>query len=169
MERGHIKLIDGARCRFPNFELAYRNDPEPFLPCRQDVALLKAHGRRIRRSGTRNAFNRLIQGGAARQTKAAMRDCYRAGYLPIIQMHDELGNSVNNPRDGERICELMRDVYKLRVPMKVDGQYGYTWGQASTELPKPEFPKGTPVPTWDELIKYGRGVSNEDIVRRRAA
>jgi DNA polymerase I-like protein with 3'-5' exonuclease and polymerase domains len=48
----------------------------------------------------------------------------------MIQMHDELGFSLLKEKDGKRIGEIMREVVKLRVPMKVDEEYGTTWGTA---------------------------------------
>ena len=89
------------------------------------------HGKRLRRAECRKAMNGLIQGSAARQTKMAMRACWQAGYLPLIQIHDELGFSQNNAKDGERIAEIMRDVVPLSVPMAVDAEYGATWGHAA--------------------------------------
>ncbi len=75
-------------------------------------------------------MNRLIQGGAARQTKMAMRECWRAGYVPLLQMHDELDFSVSKKKQGEEITSIMRNVVQLRVPMAVDAEYGPNWGKA---------------------------------------
>lgn len=129
--RGYIRLLDGARSHFDMFELAWRDKSEPYAPPRP---LAAAHaqwpGRRLRRAFTKDAMNRLIQGSAARQTKMAMRACWREGLVPILQMHDELDFSISRGEDGARIVELMRDVHPLEVPMLVDAEYGPSWGRA---------------------------------------
>jgi hypothetical protein len=81
----------------------------------------------------------------------------------MLQMHDELGVSIGDPKIGEILCGIMRDITDLYVPMKVDLQYGWSWGQASEE-----FKKCAP-PSFEELINYGPSVSSKDIVNRRAA
>ena len=43
---------------------------------------------------TYKALNRLIQGSAADQTKQAMINCYKQGYKPLLQIHDELCFSI---------------------------------------------------------------------------
>lgn len=130
-KRGYIRLLDGARSHFDDWELAWREKDEPFLPpARIDKARAQWPGRRLRRADTKDAMNRLIQGSAARQTKMAMRACWRAGYVPLLQMHDELDFSINRGEDGARVLEMMRDIVQLEVPMKVDGEYGPTWGRA---------------------------------------
>jgi DNA polymerase I-like protein with 3'-5' exonuclease and polymerase domains len=106
-------------------------------PCRRDEALercdTKGHpwyGKALRRADTRKAMNRLIQGSAARQTKKAMALCYREGYLAMLQMHDELAFSLSKEKDGKRIGEIMRSAIIISVPMRVDEEYGTTWGSA---------------------------------------
>lgn len=127
--RGFIKLIDGARCRFDMWELAYGNKEYAALPWEKAVVSWK--GKRIRRAFTHKAMNRLIQGSAARQTKAAMRECYRQGFLPLLQMHDEIPFPIERERDGQVVAEIMRNIVKLRVPVRVDEEYGTNWGNAS--------------------------------------
>jgi len=82
--------------------------------------------------GSGKAMNRLIQGTAARQTKMWMRGCWREGYVPLLQMHDELGFSVTSPEQTKRIAEIGCDVVQLRVPMKIDTAIGRNWGDAET-------------------------------------
>ena len=61
------------------------------------------YGNNIRRAFTYKALNRLIQGSAADQTKQAMIDCYKAGYKPLLQIHDELCFSIDSEKDIEGI------------------------------------------------------------------
>jgi DNA polymerase I-like protein with 3'-5' exonuclease and polymerase domains len=128
-QRGYIKLIDGARCRFDMWELSWREKGDgwsPALPL--EAAREKWPDRRLRRAFTSKALNRLIQGSAARQTKLAMRQCWREGIVPLIQMHDELCNSVREPAQVARITEIMETVIKLQVPSKADSKIGLNWG-----------------------------------------
>jgi hypothetical protein len=86
---------------------------------------------------------------------------YRQGYIPLVQMHDEIGSSVSSEKQGLEIANIMKDVVKLKIPMKVDVQFGHSWGQASQE-----FKKSTP-PSFNELMKYGPKISSEEMIRRR--
>lgn len=127
--RGHVRLIDGARSRFDAWEPASRED-RGGAPLPLDRARAAWPNVRLVRANTRKAFNRLIQGSAARQVKLAMRACWREGVVPLIQMHDELDLSVSSERQGARAAELMRDAVQLEVPMQVDVEYGRDWGDA---------------------------------------
>jgi DNA polymerase I-like protein with 3'-5' exonuclease and polymerase domains len=149
-QRGYIVMLDGARMHFNTWECAkwiefeekreanYKgmktNDCS--LEEARERASTKGHpwfGKPLKRANTRKAMNGLIQGGAARMTKMAMRELWRAGYLPLLQIHDELPNSVGSDKDGQRIGEIMRSVgsmFKARVPFKVDVEYGPNWGEA---------------------------------------
>lgn len=132
-QRGHIRLLDGARCRFDLWEPRRREDRDraPFR-----LAAARAHWGQeasLVRAGTHKAMNRLIQGSSARQTKLAMRECWRAGLLPLLQMHDELDFSLREQRQVDQVEEIMRDVVQLRIPMRVDVQLGRSWGEASDE------------------------------------
>lgn len=130
-ERGYIRLLDGARSHFNKWELAWRPRGEPpIAPMELEKALVVHKGKRIKRADTKDAMNRLIQGSAARQTKKAMRECWRAGHVPLLQMHDELDFSVKREKYGKQITEIMRNVVQLKVPMLVDAEYGRTWGTA---------------------------------------
>jgi len=144
--RGYIRLIDGARMHYEEWEgpfmemsdkieaerLGHRTDP-----CRREEADRRAsieghpwYGKRLHRADTRKALNNLIQGSGARQTKKAMLELYRAGYLPLLQMHDEIPNSIDSGEDVERIGQIMREAIPLRVPVLVDLEVGRNWGEA---------------------------------------
>src|SRR5262249_2970266 len=88
------------------------------------------YGRRLWRAETYKALNVLIQSAAAVQTKQWMRACFREGVVPLLQMHDSLDLSVTSPQIPEMVAQLGIDVVKLEVPMKVDINYGRTWGDA---------------------------------------
>ena len=80
---------------------------------------------------TYKALNRLIQGSAADQTKQAMINCYKAGFKPLLQIHDELCFSINEESDIKNVKELMENaIENLKVPSKVDIALGKSWGEA---------------------------------------
>ena len=84
----------------------------------------------IKRAFTYKALNRLIQGSAADQTKKAMLELSKEGYLAHIQVHDELDFSVANDKDKSKIKEIMEHAIDLQVPNKVDVEIGDNWGDA---------------------------------------
>ena len=88
------------------------------------------HGPAIRRAFTYKALNKLIQGSAADQTKAAMVALYKEGILPMIQVHDELDMSFSSEEEKKKIIEVMEHAIELRVPSKVDAEIGPSWGEA---------------------------------------
>lgn len=150
-DAGYIRLLDGARIHFNFWVGTWRVEGESWskenymADCRLEEAERRQadpehpwYGKALRRSRCNKAMNSLIQGGAARQTKLAMRACWQEGYIPLIQMHDELGFSQSNSKDGERIAEIMRDVVQLTVPMVVDAEYGPSWGQATEAVLTPK-------------------------------
>jgi DNA polymerase I-like protein with 3'-5' exonuclease and polymerase domains len=149
-QRGYMVLLDGARIHYDNWEPTWLSkeersagyapgSPHKMNPCSLEEARarLQTEGhpwfqKRLRRADCRKAMNSLIQGGAARQTKLAMRAIYREGLVPLLQMHDELNFSFKSKRDAEKVVVIMRDVVKLRVPMMVDAGYGPSWGAAKS-------------------------------------
>ena len=89
------------------------------------------YGGDIRRAFTFKALNRLIQGSAADQTKKAMLDLFKEGFIPEIQIHDELDISLENSQQVDKVKEIMENcVEKLKVPSVVNERKGKTWGEA---------------------------------------
>jgi len=124
---GFIRTIKGRKCRFDMWE------PATFgMNKAMEYEAAKAHyGNNIRRAFTYKALNRLIQGSAADQTKEAMIQCYKAGYKPLLQIHDELCFSINNEDDIKGVKEIMENaIENLKVPFKVDIALGRSWGEA---------------------------------------
>ena len=124
---GFIRTIKGRRCRFDMWE------PSTFgMNKAMHYEEAKAiYGNNIRRAFTYKALNRLIQGSAADQTKQAMIDCYKAGFQPLLQIHDELCFSINEEKDIKQVKELMENaIENLKVPFSVDVAMGKSWGEA---------------------------------------
>jgi DNA polymerase I-like protein with 3'-5' exonuclease and polymerase domains len=124
---GFIRTIGGRKCRFEMWE------PSTFgMNKAMHYEEAKAiYGNNIRRAFTYKALNRLIQGSAADQTKQAMINCYKAGFKPLLQIHDELCFSINEESDIKNVKELMENaIENLKVPSKVDIALGKSWGEA---------------------------------------
>ena len=124
---GFIRTVKGRKCRFDMWE------PTTFgMNKAMNYEEAKAiYGNNIRRAFTYKALNRLIQGSAADQTKQAMIDCYKAGMMPLLQIHDELCFSINNEDDIKLITQKMENAIEhLKVPFTVDIALGRSWGEA---------------------------------------
>ena len=123
---GFIRTIKGRKCRFDKWE------PMTFgMNQAMNYNEAKAnYGNNIRRAFTYKALNRLIQGSAADQAKQAMIDCYNAGFMPMLQIHDELCFSIYGDDDIIKIKkEMENSIENLRVPFKVDVAKGASWGE----------------------------------------
>ncbi len=125
---GSIRSILGRKCRFDLWE------PDSFamhkaLPYRDAV---KEYGEttRLKRAFTYKALNRLIQASAADMTKQAMVNLYKAGHIPLIQVHDEVAMSVDNRAQAEEFAKVMESAVPLEVPNKCDVEVGPSWGEA---------------------------------------
>lgn len=82
------------------------------------------------RGNERKALNNLIQGSSADQTKIAMVEIYKAGYILQLQVHDEFDTTVYSRSQAEQIAETMTQCVQLRVPSKVDIEIGQSWGHS---------------------------------------
>ena len=126
-EEGVIRTKLGRKCRFDMWE------PRDFgihTPETFENASAKYGANNIKRAFTYKALNRLIQGSAADQTKQAIVACVDLGYLPLLQIHDELCFNVQED-DVEKIVRAMEDCVKLNVPSVVDVAIGDDFGSAS--------------------------------------
>ena len=124
-QKGSIRTLLGRRCRFDKWEPAKYGSWKPMT---HEEAFAE-HGPAIRRAFTYKALNKLIQGSAADQTKAAMVALYKEGILPMIQVHDELDISVEDEKQQQKIKEVMETCVDLEVPSIVDVEVGPNWGE----------------------------------------
>ena len=123
---GAIRTLLGRKCRFPLWEpIAWGVNKA--LPYEQAAV---EYGSRIKRAGTYKGLNRLIQGSAADQTKAAMIALHKAGFRILLQVHDEVAVSVKNREEAEAAAEIMKNAVELEVPSRVDVEIGKSWGEA---------------------------------------
>lgn len=105
-QNGFVKTLSGRRCRFPHQQNGVGFD------------------------WTYRALNRLVQGSAADQTKAAVVAADREGIPLQLQVHDELDLTVANPSDAHILAEIMEQAMVLTVPSKVDVEIGKSWGDS---------------------------------------
>ncbi len=180
--RGYIKMFDGARSHFDFWGVAWLSKDErergyaegyAMKECyleeareRQQIAGHPWAGERLKRAHVHKAMNRRIQGNAARQTKLAMAQCWDEGFVPMLQMHDQLCFSFDDPKAGERVEEIMRTVYTCSVPFLVDGDWGVNWGRA--KVAKDANKVVIYGATYKEALKESRGATS-DKKKRRAA
>jgi len=125
-QKGYIKTLLGRRCHFDMWEpLKYGMG----RPMKYREAVHEYNGE-IKRAFVYKALNKLIQGSAADMTKKAMIDCYNGGYMPLLQVHDELVFSVPDEAAVPEIKTLMENAVPLSIPNKVDAELGKNWGDS---------------------------------------
>jgi len=126
-EKGVIRTKKGRKCRFDKWETRDfgLHQAETF-----DNAVAKYGKDNIKRAYTYKALNRLIQGSSADQTKQSMLDCYNAGHLPMLQIHDELCFNIKDAAHAKKIKTIMEDSIEFKVPSVVDVGLGKSWGDA---------------------------------------
>jgi len=125
---GSLRSLAGRKARFELWE------PDTFamnkaLPYKEAV---DAYGptTRLKRAFTYKAMNRLIQASAADMTKQAMVNLYKAGHIPMVQIHDEIAMSVKTLDEAQEIARIMETAIPLEVPSKCDVEIGPSWGEA---------------------------------------
>ena len=125
---GSLRSLAGRKARFELWE------PDTFamnkaLPYKEAV---DAYGptTRLKRAFTYKAMNRLIQASAADMTKQAMVNLYKAGHIPMVQIHDEIAMSVKTLDEAQEIARIMETAIPLEVPSKCDVEIGPPWGEA---------------------------------------
>ena len=127
-EEGVIRTKLGRKCRFDEWE---PRDWGLWTSETFENAVAKYGKDNIKRSKTYKALNRLIQGSAADQTKLAVVECAKEGYVPKLQIHDELCFDVETEEDEKNIKNIMENCMDLKVPSVVDVAIGKNWGETS--------------------------------------
>lgn len=134
-QNGYIATILGRRSRFELYEpKRYDEDERPFaLP--YFAACDEWGSSNIRRSGLHKAVNRLLQGSAADQMKAAMLKAWQDGVfdrtgVPRLTVHDELdfSNPGGNEDAYQELKHIMETVLTLRLPVIAERESGPNWG-----------------------------------------
>jgi len=126
-EKGVIRTKKGRKCRFDMWET---RDFGLHQAEKYEDAVAKYGKDNIKRAYTYKALNRLIQGSSADQTKQSMLDCYNAGHLPMLQIHDELCFNIKDEAHAKEIQALMQNTIEFKVPSVVEYGLGESWGDA---------------------------------------
>ena len=126
-EKGVIRTKKGRKCRFDLWET---RDFGLHIAEKYEDAVAKYGKDNIKRAYTYKALNRLIQGSSADQTKQSMLDCYKAGHLPMLQIHDELCFNIKDEAHAKEIQKIMQNAIEFKVPSVVDYGLGKSWGDA---------------------------------------
>lgn len=136
--RGYVRMIDGARRHFPFWEQKFSGeDKEDAIYVRgYEEAQRKWPNQALERAFAYQAMNSLVQGSAARQIKRSLVDCDRAGYPPLVSMHDENDFCVTSERECREIGEIMANAVRLVLPVTCDLEVGPNWGKAKTDCGK---------------------------------
>jgi DNA polymerase I-like protein with 3'-5' exonuclease and polymerase domains len=126
-ERGFIVTMSGRYARFDLWEPTHRWGPP--LPWEQAEKQYGAS--RLRRAFTKDALNRLIQGGSADMIKYSLVALHRAGLTPHLTIHDENGlGALTSPKQAAQAQEIMVNCVELKLPLVVDMDRGRSWGEA---------------------------------------
>lgn len=138
--KGFVKTILGRKLHFPLWEpkLPF-GDTRLVKPETLDHAKLLQndptneiwHNRLLRRAKTYKAINSVIQGSAADMTKRAMILLARKGYIPALQVHDELNfTDLTSMEQVEEIKKIMEEAIPLCIPVVCEAGTGENWGEA---------------------------------------
>lgn len=143
-EFGYTTTVLGRRASFDYWEPVYspRGAERPVALLFDNA--LRFYGPNIKRSHLHKALNYKIQGTAADFMKAAMVKCYKEGVfdvigVPRLVIHDSLEFSVATrskaiDRAFQEMRHTMETALKFRVPMRVEGNRGPSWGEANIKI-----------------------------------
>ena len=113
--RGYLRTLLGRRRRFNLWE------------CPHTGRTSRTRKAGYRRAHTHKALNALIQGSAADQAKLGILETFKAGYLPLLTLHDEGDWSVGSDREIKELQDIMENVVKLNLPTVCEPETGPHW------------------------------------------
>lgn len=123
-QRGFIRTLLGHRRHFNLWQPAGKKYESP-LPADQAKAKWPDHV--LQRAYTHKAFNSLIQGGAAGQTKKALVMIAKEIRLPQMTVHDEISVSIQSAKEADQIDEIMCTCIPLQAPVRTDRTISSHW------------------------------------------
>lgn len=127
---GYVRTFSGRRLHFNLWEATRRNSG-PAMPHDQayEKYVLAPNGRSsIKRAYCYRAFNRIVQGSSADQTKMAMNSLwYDHGILPTMQIHDELVDARCNREKALIYKNVMENIIQLTIPSLTEVKLGPNW------------------------------------------
>lgn len=106
-----------------------RGDPEGVGYLRTLLGRRARFGRKWGyRASEHKGVNRLIQGSAADQGKAAMVALWDLNVVPLAVVHDEACLSVTDRAQAAHYADVMAGAVTLQVPSTLDVELGANWG-----------------------------------------
>lgn len=127
--QGFIRTISGRKRRFNSWEPRNWDLKRVSMPVNSYEEAVERWGSNVERSGAHKALNAICQGSAADQTKTAIVLLDEEGLTPQIQVYDELGQTIWDPKDAWRIKEVMESAIKFEIPHLADPEVGPSWGE----------------------------------------
>lgn len=132
---GYVRTFVGRKLHFNLWEPVVRNagPAMPYDAAYQTYVLSSTNRSPIRRAYVYRAFNRIVQGSSADQTKLAMCELwYTYGLLPTLQVHDELISSrIENREQAIIYKNVMENCVQLTIPCLTDIKLGPTWARGT--------------------------------------
>lgn len=127
-QRGYIRTYLGRRRHYNEWEPSDWEARRGQRPLRNaDEA--KTRWQRIQRAYTHKAMNSSVQGTAADQMKTALLLLHKEhGFLPQIQVYDEINSSVGSDAEVRLIKTTMEEALPMEVPFLVEPELGTSWG-----------------------------------------
>lgn len=124
-QSGFVRTVLGRHRHFDFWVPRQSQD----LPVRGRTAAVRkwTESADLERAFTYKAFNALIQGSAADQTKKALVDLNQAIGLPQMTVHDEISMSVENEAQALQMKEIMEKAVPLLCPAQCDMDLGPSW------------------------------------------
>lgn len=130
-QRGYVKTIMGRRRHYELWGPRKRDWDKPMPPALPREEALKVYGNYIKRQFTYAAMNTVVQGSCADLMKQNIIDCYEAGHVFSLTVHDELDAADKTEKQAREIKLIMESSLKLNVPLKVDIEAGANWGKVA--------------------------------------
>lgn len=127
--QGFIRTILGRKRRFDQWEPKDWDLKRSSFPVDDYETAVEMWGHNVERSDAHKALNAICQGSAADQTKKAIVELDSIGLCPQIQVYDELGQTIWDPKDAQRIKEVMEHAIEFTVPHVADPELGLSWGE----------------------------------------
>lgn len=125
---GYVRTYYGRKLHFNDFEaVKFGSGPAMKEKAAYEHYVVKKRIP-IRRAYCYRAFNRIVQGSSADQTKAAMVSLwYDHGILPTLQVHDELLDARSTPERAAIFKQVMENVVQLTIPSLTEVKVGPNW------------------------------------------
>lgn len=128
---GFVRTYMGRILQFNLWEPARgaKGIPLPYDEAMARYANAPVNRRPIKRANTYRAFNRIVQGSSADQTKLAMVILwYVHGILPTMQVHDELVDAAIDTVERALIYKnVMENCIPLTIPSLTEVKLGPSW------------------------------------------